>query len=409
MMLPGPEAGCPAGRKTFALVDLGAVDRNVRAIRDQVGPEVGIAAIVKADAYGHGIVETGRAALAAGASMLGIAMAEEAEPLRAAGVSAPILVIGPSNGDQLELGTRLDLDLCVFTPEHLRQLEATAERQGKTVRVHLKADTGMGRIGFTTTQELERLLEILGNSPHLALAGIFTHFASADHYADQSASRAQHARFMKWADLVRSRGFSPKLHVSNSAAAQDLPEFDHDMIRFGISLYGYAPAADAAARSLSLSPAMEVWAEISHIKDLRPGDAVGYGSTFRAARPMRVATVQIGYGDGYNRLLSNRGCMIVPAGRGAVCAPIVGRVCMDMTMIDVTDAPELRPGDLALAMGRLDGLHMDADDIAALCDTISYEVLLDYTKRLPRIYTGAPEPPVSAEGYDKRIRAVVSR
>lgn len=378
----------PRGRKTFAVVDLGAIRHNVRQLLPELQPGTQIMAVVKADAYGHGSVPAALASLEAGASSLAVAMAEEARPLRAAGIDSPILVIGPSNAEQLALCAELDLDTCVFTPEQLQELDRAAASAGKTAKAHLKLDTGMGRIGIRDDAELEQFLDALPACRSVELTGLFTHFATADSYGSQEHAREQHRRFSRMAAAVRQRGCSPRLHVSNSAASQDLPECDHDMVRFGISLYGYPAGPGNAARPLALRPAMTVFAEISHIKDLQPGDTVGYGAAFRAERPMRVATVQIGYGDGYSRLLSNRGRMLVRTSDGVRYAPVVGRVCMDMTMIDVTDLPGVQRGDLAMVLGRSGPLHVDADDIADLTGTISYEVLLDFSSRVPRLYTG---------------------
>lgn len=377
----------PPGRQTFAAVDLGAVRHNVGALRNVLSDGTAIAAIIKADAYGHGSVQTAAAALAGGATMLGVALAEEAVPLREAGIDAPVLVIGPSNEAQMALGAELGLEMCVFTVPQLRALNAAAERTGRPVRIHIKTDTGMGRIGVRDIRELLELLDALEGLPNLVLAGVFTHYAAADAYGDQAATLRQHARLLEFAAAVKIRGYRPLLHASNSAAVQDVPASDLDMVRFGISLYGYPAGIGRAVRGLGLRPAMQVFAEISHIKDLAAGDRVSYGGTFAADRPMRVATVQIGYGDGYNRLLSNRGRMIVQTDEGPRFASVVGRVCMDMTMIDVTGFSGVRPGDLVVAMGRLGDLHVDAADLADILGTISYEVLLDYTSRLPRLYT----------------------
>ncbi|MBD5559815.1 MAG: alanine racemase [Clostridia bacterium] len=389
---PGPAAALlpeqrPLGRQTFACIDLDAIRFNTEQMGAHLSPGTGLIAIVKADAYGHGAAEAGRAALDGGAAMLGVAMAEEALPIRRAGITAPILVIGPSNHGQMEIGAACGLDMCVFTADHLRELETAACRAGVKIQVHIKADTGMHRIGAGSPEEVAALLDTLKECPHLVLAGMFTHLAEADRYEDTASAEQQRVRFEELAKVVRGRGLHPKLHVSNSAGAQNLPHFDYDMVRFGISLYGYRPSRAQSAREVPLRPAMQVWSEISRIQTLRPGDAVGYGAAFRADRPMQAATVQIGYGDGLSRLLSGCGRMIVPARGGLHYAPILGRVCMDMTMIDVTGIEGLQTGDPVLVMGRAGELHMDADDIAQLTGTISYEILLGFSSRVPRLYT----------------------
>lgn len=378
----------PDFRQTFAYVDLEAIRHNVRSMQAMLRKGTGLAAVVKADAYGHGSIEVGKAALEAGARLLAVAMAEEALPLRAAGIHAPILVIGPSNAAQLALGADLDLDLCVFTPRDLRMLQAAAIRTGRKVRIHLKADTGMNRIGLRSEAELTAFLDALDGCPDLVLAGMFTHFACADRYEDESCTMAQYACFSRLAEIVRSRGYRPYLHVSNSAAARHLPELDLDFIRFGISLYGYPPAQQPGLRAAELIPAMQVWAPISRIRTVAPGESVGYGAAYTAPDVRKIATVQIGYGDGLNRLLSGRGFMIAGSPLAPSRAPIVGRICMDMTMIDISGIEGIREGDLVMVMGRSGSLKMDADVMADLCGTISYEILLDYTSRLPRLYGG---------------------
>lgn len=254
--------------------------------------------------------------------------------------------------------------------------------------MHLKVDTGMGRIGVQNTEELSAVLDVLDRSPRVELAGMFTHFARADEYQDAGSVQRQAHRFLNAAEIVQERGYSPMLHASNSAAARSLPEMDFDMVRLGISMYGYEAGSGTPHRGFALRPAMRIEAEVSAVRDLPAGAAVGYGGSFVTERPSRIATVQIGYGDGYNRLLSNRGRMIVRSGGRAYFAPIVGRVCMDMTMIDVTDISGVAPGDSVVAMGEADGLRFTADDMADLCGTISYEVLCDYGSRIPRVYEG---------------------
>lgn len=374
------------GRHTYARVNLDAIRSNVTAMCAELSTGTNLAAVVKANAYGHGAVEVSLAALEAGADVLAVAMADEAVPLRNAGIECPILVIGPSNRDQIRLGVDLGLDLSVFTTEGLRGIEEAAEAAGKTGRAHIKVDTGMSRIGVRTSDELHELLNEADQCRHTEIIGAFTHFSNADEYDALETSRRQYERFMEASDIIRAHGYRPILHASNSAAAQNLPDFDLDMVRFGISMYGYPAGEGCAKREIRLRPAMEIVAEISAVRPVPAGTAIGYGGTFVTKRPSRIATVQIGYGDGYNRLLSNNGSMIVQSGSDAYLAPIVGRVCMDMTMIDVTDCPDISAGDTAIPMGSSKDVRFDAMDIAQRCGTISYEVLCSYTDRVPRIY-----------------------
>jgi alanine racemase len=372
-------------RRTYAQIDLQAIKENIRAIIKHIGKECRIVAVVKADAYGHGAIPVARAALDAGASMLAVALAEEAIELREAGISAPLLVIGRSNEAQMRLAMQLQLELCVFESEEIRQLQVIAARQGDSVAVHLKIDSGMGRIGLRETAEFAEVIQALQECPRVMLTGIFTHFACVD-VGDKSFTRAQNKRFMKFVDALTHMGMRPRIHAANSAAAIDMPELCYDMVRYGISMYGYYPSEEVSRKKVLLRPAMQVRAEVSHIKDVPTGTPIGYGATFIAPFSMKIATIQIGYGDGYPRLLSNRGRMIVRGTNGASYANIVGRVCMDQTMIDITGLHDITVGDTVVVMGMLQDKQITADDIAALCGTISYEVLLGFSGRVPRVY-----------------------
>lgn len=374
-------------RRTRALVDLEVLAQNIAALRNAVSADADLCCVVKANAYGHGSVPVALTCQQSGASMLAVAMAEEAVPLREAGVQIPILVLGPSNAAQLQLGVDLGLDLCVFTPAHLQLLRTIAAAEHKSARVHLKIDTGMGRIGLRRSAELDEMLAELRRSPSLEVAGVFSHFAGADEAQMAEATDRQEDAFEEYVAKIRAAGFTPVAHISNSAGLLFRPGSDRDMVRAGIALYGYPP--EGSGRSPRLRPVMQVEAEISHVKDVPAHTGIGYGSTFVTDRPTRVATVQIGYGDGYPRLLSGNGVMIVRTSKGAAAAPILGRVCMDMTMLDVTDLPGVRAGDSAVALGSVDGVRFDAEDIANRCGTISYEILCGLTSRMPRVYEAA--------------------
>ena len=371
-------------RRTYARIHLGNLKQNIRNAAANVPDACGIVAVVKANAYGHGAVECARAAKQAGACMLAVALAEEAVPLEKIGL--PIIIIGRSNHEQLRLALRLGLQPCGFTPDDITFLQELCAEQGGEARIHLKFDTGMCRIGIRSDSELEKCISALNSCSNVKLAGVFTHFANSDAKNKDHAIR-QHKKFLLYIGILRERGFRPAIHADNSAGTIDLPQFSHDMVRFGISMYGYYPSEEVDKDAVPLRPVMEVFAEVSHIKDIARGESVGYGSTFTAQHTTRVATVQIGYGDGYNRLLSNKGKMIVTTDCGSFYAPIIGRVCMDQTMIDVTDVGGVvQAGDLVTVLGRKGDKLISADDIAKLCGTISYEVLLDFNERVPRIY-----------------------
>ncbi|MEG2202093.1 MAG: alanine racemase [Christensenellaceae bacterium] len=374
-------------RKTYAKINLCNLMQNIKNVQNNLSKNSGVVAVVKADAYGHGAVQCSKAAICAGACALAVALAEEALELRRQGiVDTPIIIIGRSNPEQLKLAVQLKLEPCVFTVQDIVLLEEFAQKQNVIVNVHLKIDTGMGRIGIRDFVELEQVLETIKKCRCVLLKGVFTHFANSD-AQDKTDALAQNEKFMRFVARINQAGLKPLVHVDNSAGAIDLPQFSYDMVRFGISMYGYYPSPYVNQKSVPLLPVMQVVAEVSNVKEIEIGAGVGYGSTFIAQRKSRIATVQIGYGDGYNRLLSNRGKMIVHTKNGAQYANIVGRVCMDQTMIDITDiAGEVSVGDMVTVLGTVDDKSISADDLAQLCGTISYEVLLDFSKRVPRVY-----------------------
>ncbi len=374
-------------RNTYAEVDLSSIAHNIQAIKSVLSADTKIMAVVKADAYGHGIVPVSKAALRAGATWLAIALPEEAIPLVEEKISCPILVMGRSNNSQKMLAVTLGLRQCVSDASEIQELAQIAQEQKTHAFVHVKVDTGMGRIGVRSTIEFMHMIEAFRSNDSVIFDGIFTHFACSDDM-DKCFTHEQNDLFKKYVDIARKNGFSPLAHASSSAASIDLPEMQYGAIRLGISMYGYYPSCHVCRELVGLKPAMQVYTEICHLKDIKKGDPVGYGSTWKAQKKTTVATLPIGYGDGYNRLLSNRGQAIVIAGGKPYMVPVIGRVCMDQIMVDVTGIPA-RLGDRVIAMGSVDGKNVDADEIARICETISYEILLSYTARVPRVYVGA--------------------
>ncbi len=372
-------------RNTFAEIDLKAVAHNVRAVRSALHTGTKIMAVVKADAYGHGMIPVARAALAAGAEWLAVVMPEEAKVLRENGFECPILVMGKSNAAQKKLAVALDLISCVSDTDEISEFSAIGRAFGKTAMVHVKADTGMGRIGVRTMEDFKEMLEMFHALENVRMDGIFTHFACSD-AKDKSFTIRQDALFKQYIRAAREAGFTPMAHASSSAAVMGLPEMNYDAIRLGISLYGYYPSEHVRTDSVPLKPVMRVVTEISHIKEIGPGDTVGYGATFTAGKETAVATLPIGYGDGYSRLLSGKGRVIVISGGKTFYANVIGRVCMDQIMVDITGIQNAKCGDAVVVMGDAGDKSVDADEIANLTGTISYEVLLSYSKRVPRIY-----------------------
>lgn len=364
-------------RDTRVEVDLSRIEQNMRVIRQAMG-ETDVLAVVKANAYGHGLIPVAHTALGAGAKWLGVAIPEEGEALRRSGVTAPILILGDVNARGMRAAIENGLTLTVFEPRAVEALSGLCHALNRTADVHIKLDTGMGRIGVRDEGELTRLLRALEGAKGVHLTGVFTHFADADG-EDETFSLEQLARFERMSALL------PKgilRHAAASAASLRYPKARFDMVRAGIILYGYPPAHTA----LDVKPALRWITSIAYIKEIEPGDTVSYGRTFTAARRTRVATLPVGYGDGYPRALSNRADVLVAGQR----CPIIGRVCMDQTMIDVTDVLGAKAGDPAVLLGTEGGQTIDAEELARLTDTISYEILLSPSGRVPIEYVNIP-------------------
>ena len=378
-------------RPTEALVDLGAIAANYR-LAVEIGGRPGIA-VVKADAYGHGAVEVSRALAAAGAPVLAVALVEEGLELREAGIGQPILVLGGTYGEEYELLIRHRLIPVIFTRQHLQALAEAARAGGVRAAAHLKVDTGMGRIGLQPA-ELPEFVEAARRTPEVAVEGLCTHFASAD-LEDRALTERQVALFNQAAEAMARGGLPLRhRHLANSAGTIEYPAARQDLTRSGIMLYGYLPFQPPPARSpLAVAVAGRLrraltWrTAVVHLKDVPPGTPISYGGRWVAQRPSRIATLPVGYADGYDRRLSGRPGF----GKGEVLvrgrrAPVAGTVCMDMTMVDVTDVPGVAVGDEVVLLGAQGSEVIDADELAERCGTISYEVLCAVGARVPRRY-----------------------
>lgn len=363
-------------RTNYVEIDLEAVRHNARQMLARLSEGTRLMAVVKADAYGHGAVQVAQAALEAGASALAVAIPEEGECLRAAGIAAPILVLGGIEPDAAGAVVRCGLTQTVFDARAIAALSQAAQRLNRPARVHLKLDTGMSRIGVRTAAQAAALAQAADEAPGVRLVGAFTHFASADE-EDASQTQQQIARFEDMLRAVEAVHGAPLLrHACNSAGIYRYPQAHYDMVRGGIALYGCAPAPGIGG----LRPAMRWTTRATFVKDLPAGERISYGGTYTAARDMRVMTVPVGYADGYRRAFSGRAQVLVRGRR----APVVGRVCMDQMMVDVTDIPAAAAGDAATVFGG--DVSDSVETLAHTAGTIPYEILCSIGRRVPRVY-----------------------
>ncbi len=371
---------CSNGRPVWAEVNLGAVAHNVREIRKLLQPDTKLMAVVKADAYGHGALPVARVALASGAERLAVAILDEALALRRGGITAPILILGYTPPEQAPLVVEHDLTQTVFSLEVIQAISAAAAAAGKTARVHIKVDTGMGRIGVFPS-EAPDFAEAVSRLPGIFIEGVYTHMACADEQ-DKAYTRWQFDRFKEALAGIKARGVAiPLKHVANSATTLDLPEMHLDMVRTGIILYGLWPSPEVR-RVIDLKPAMQLKARVAYVKKVPPGTSISYGRQFTTSSPSVIATLPLGYADGWSRLLSNKAAVLIRGQR----APVVGRVCMDQCMVDVTHIPGVKPGDEAVLFGVQGGEFLPVEEVASHMGTINYEMVCLISKRVPRIY-----------------------
>lgn len=370
----------PKGRPTYCEVDLGAVGWNFAQVREVVGPGVKILSIVKADAYGHGAPEVAAALAAAGSDGFGVATLEEALELREAGIRGPILVLTAIYPEHVDEFFRADLKPALSDLPTLNALEAQTRKRGRMLKFHLKVDTGMGRLGLLHS-EVESWLADLDKLGSLQLEGLFSQLAHAED-ASGEYTKTQLENFERVVQRLRRAGYKPPLvHLANSAGVIGVPGAHCTMVRPGLMLYGLYPAPEMARR-IELRPALSWKTRILQVKELPAASSVGYGRTFVTRRKSLIAALPVGYADGYHRLLSNRGAVIVRGKR----APIVGRISMDLTLVDVTDIRGVTHGDEVVLLGRQGGENISADEIAGWAETISYEIVTSIGARVPRIY-----------------------
>ncbi len=360
-------------------VDLDAIRSNISKLQQRLKTGTRSCAVIKADGYGHGAVPIARN-IEDLVDFFAVATIDEALKLRQSDIEKPILVIGYVDPESASLAIQNDIRLTVFDINTAKCISEAAARSGKNALIHIKIDTGMSRIGYTPSDDSLKEIIAINNLPNIAIEGVFTHFFASDE-KDKSKAYAQLDLFKSFANKIKSAAINIKIfHCSNSAAATDMPEANMDMVRLGISIYGLYPSDDV--RSVTLTPAMSLKSHVVMVKDLPKGRSIGYGGTFTARHDMRIATIPVGYADGYMRGLSNKGYVLIHGAK----APIVGRVCMDQMMVDVTGIEDVRQKDEVVLIGRQLGNVITLEEISTLAGSFNYEFACDINPRVPRRY-----------------------
>ncbi len=369
--------------RVHADIDLDAVAYNFASMRKNISPDARMCAVIKADGYGHGAVQIAR--LVEPYDYLwgfAVATAEEALALRRAGIHKPILILGYVFEEHYADLVREDVRPAVFKLSTAQRLSEEALRQNKECFIHVALDTGMTRIGFADNEQSRQTICEIAALPNLKIEGLFTHFARVDE-TDKTFANGQLARYMRFADSLEAAGVSiPIRHCSNSAGIIDMPHANLNMVRAGISIYGIYPSAEVDKKQVPLRPVMELKSHISYIKDVEAGVAVSYGGTFVTPKKMRIATIPVGYADGYPRMLSQKGRVLIRQ----KSAKILGRVCMDQFMVDVTDIPEAKELDTVTLLGRDGDAVISVEELSDLCGRFPYEFVCDISRRVPRVF-----------------------
>ncbi len=383
-------------QRGYIQVDLDAILSNMRNMKANIAEHTKMIGVIKADGYGHGCVPIAHC-LEQLDFVFGfaVATAEEALVLRRAGVKKPILILGYTFPYSYEMLAREEIRPTVFRYDTIPELVSAAKSTGHPVKVHIKVDTGMSRIGITPDEEGLRFVEELMNQDGIEIEGIFTHFAKAD-YRDKSDAERQLACFISFLQLTEDRLklSIPVKHCSNSAGILEMPEANMDVVRAGITLYGLYPSDEVSREAVALTPALSFYSHIVYVKTIHAGQSVSYGGTFTAEKDMRVATVPVGYGDGYPRSLSGRGYVLIHGKK----APILGRVCMDQFMVDVSDIPEAKEGDRVTLIGYDKTEHISVELLGDMSGRFNYELVCDLGKRIPRVYIRDGKPMAIQDG-----------
>lgn len=369
--------------RVHADIDLDAIRHNMEEMYRLIDPHTKLMAVIKTDGYGHGAIPIARE-LETLDYVYGYAVAaeEEALALREDGIKKPILILGYTFPEQYETLLHAQITPAIFTMEAAKLLSETAGRLQTTAHIHIKLDTGMGRVGFLVSEESADVIAQIAKLPHIMIEGMFTHFAKADE-TDKTSANRQLSEFLRMAEFLEARGVHiPLKHCSNSAGILDLPQANLDIVRAGITLYGLHPSEEVHLERMDMRPVMSLKSRVAHVKTLPAGYGISYGATYVTPDERRIATIPVGYGDGYARSLSNQGDVLIRGRR----APICGRVCMDQFMVDVTDIPGVCVGDTVTLIGTDGEEHITLEELGEKSGRFNYEFACDLGKRIPRVF-----------------------
>ncbi|MDM5188327.1 alanine racemase [Bacillus sp. DX4.1] len=370
------------GRDTIVEINLDAVKHNVREYKKRVNDKnIAMMAAVKANGYGHGAIEVAKSAIEAGVNQLAVAFVDEGIELREAGITVPILILGYTSVESAADAIQYDIMMTIYRIGDLKGIDQVAERLGKKARIQVKIDTGMSRIGLQE-EEVVPFLEELKNMKHVEVEGMFTHYSTADEI-DKTYTMMQTTLFEKAVNAAKELGIHiPFIHSSNSAGSMELSNTFQNMVRVGIGIYGMYPSREVDHTVVAMQPALSLKSKVAHIKHAKKGRGVSYGNTYVTSGEEWIATVPIGYADGYNRLLSSKGHALI----NGIRVPVIGRVCMDQLMLDVTKAMPVQVGDEVIFYGKQGEEEITVEEIADMLGTINYEVTCMLDRRIPRVY-----------------------
>lgn len=379
-------------RPTLAEINLDHLRANYNALREALPNQMTLLACVKANAYGHGAVEVARELQQLGVAYLSVAFLDEALELRQGGITSPILVLGYTPPEAVQTAYEHDVTLTLFSPEVLQAIKALPVTPEKPLKVHIKIDSGMGRLGLLPGENAISFIEEVFSLPQVIVEGMFTHFARADEH-NKDYTLEQYRRFQGVADALRDKGYLiPIIHTGNSAAAIDTPELSYNMVRIGIALYGLYPSDEVNRRTVTLRPVMTLKTKLVYVKNLPPHSGISYGTKYVTEQEERIGTLPIGYADGFSRILSGKAEVLIRGRR----TPVVGNICMDQCMVSLKlfaeEAEQIKAGEEVVLIGQQSGECISAEELAAKLGTIPYEVVCMIAHRVPRLYTRGDRP-----------------